>query len=77
VRSVVETIYDSGKKRRVTIFQHGDGTFGFPEDHFSEDPLERAWVSKRIPGSRCESLEVARREAFSRISWLNEQTTHE
>ena len=77
MRSVAETIYDKDKKRRVTIFQNQDGTFGFEEDYFSDDPSEQCWVSKWLPGSRCECLDVARREVLGRVAWLTQEITYE
>jgi hypothetical protein len=77
MRSAAETIYDQDKQRRVTIFQNQDGTFGFEEDYFSDDPLEQCWVSKCFPGSRCGSLDEARREVHGRVAWLKEEIIHE
>ena len=65
-------IYDSSKKRRVTIFKCEDGSFSFLEEHFSDEPLEHCWIPlthrRSIPV--CDSFETATREAAGRIEWL-------
>jgi len=70
--ATVKTIYDDTGKRRAIIFQRDDGTFGFDEEYFSDDPLEKCWVSASLHGEcRCDSLEIAIRETVGRVDWLS------
>jgi hypothetical protein len=68
----VRIIYDETKKRRVRLFQDADGSYGFVEEFFSDDPLEFSWLPQTAGRSRsiCDSLETALREAKGRIDWL-------
>jgi hypothetical protein len=65
-------IYDSSKKRRVTIFRRDDGSFSFLEERFSDDPREQCWLPQTHRRSIpiCDSFETATREAAGRIVWL-------
>ncbi len=73
-RQEVESIYDSVRKRRVVIFQRQDGTFGFVEDRYSDDPYEQCWIEQTgYSESFCDTLETVRREVFGRVRWLAEQ----
>ena len=67
----VQTIYDDSKKRRVIIFQRDDGTFGFDAEHFSDEPLEMAWLPSGF-NSFCDTAERALSEARGRVDWLAE-----
>jgi len=63
------TVYDAEEFRRVTFFEHPDGTFGFPEWKFWMP--EDSWAPTRIgDGARLKSLEDAIREAKGRVEWL-------
>jgi hypothetical protein len=68
---VVETIWDTGKKRRIHIFCRDDGTFGFYEEHFSDEPYEHCWIP-RSPATEsfCDTLEAVIREVHGRVEWL-------
>jgi hypothetical protein len=69
----LETIYDASRKRRVIIFQRDDGSFGFDEERFSDEPLEMAWLPYDRD-CRCDSVERALSEARGRVPWLAEFT---
>jgi len=67
----VETIYDQTKVRRVIVFARDDGSFGFQEERFSDDPMENAWLPfGRYSITRCDTAARALAEARARISWL-------
>jgi hypothetical protein len=69
----VQTIYDAAKKRRVEIFERDDGSFGFEEQRFSDEPLEMAWIpvgKPPRPNCHCDTEERAVFEARGRIDWL-------
>ena len=69
----VQTIYDAAKAKRVVIFQREDGSFGFEEEHFSAEPLERAWIPfGRYSISYCDTAERAIAEACGRVAWLTD-----
>ena len=67
----IQTIYDASRKRRVVIFQQDNGSFGFDAEHFSDEPLEMAWLKSGFD-SRCDTAERALVEARGRVSWLSE-----
>jgi hypothetical protein len=75
-QSVVRTIYSRDRLRRVEIFQRNDGSFGFKEDQFSDDPFERCphWDHYAIRHSEsfCPSEAIALREVIGRVDWLSE-----
>jgi len=68
----VETIYDSQHKRRVIIFRRADGTYGFFEEHCSEDPFEHCWIPSTHDHTECicDTPENVYREVYGRVSWL-------
>jgi hypothetical protein len=67
--SVVHTIWNAGKTRRVDVFQRADGTFGF--EQWSYDIEEQSWVPfGRHSYSFMDSKETAIREARSRVRWI-------
>ena len=69
--SPIQTIYDSSQIRRVVVFQREDGSFGFEEQRFSAEALERAWIPfGRYSLSRCDTAESALAEAHGRVAWL-------
>lgn len=71
--TTVRTIYDVAKKRRVVIFQGEDGSFGFEEQRFSDEPLEMCWIPfGRYSVCYCDTAERALVEARGRVSWLSE-----
>ncbi len=52
----------------------GENTFGFEEQYFSDEPLERCWCPlSQVPLSFCETEEIAVREAHARVVWLKEE----
>ena len=71
----IQTIYDDSRKNRVIVFQRDDGSFGFDAEHFSDEPLEMAWLSSGFD-SRCDTAEHALSEARGRVSWLSD-SSHE
>jgi hypothetical protein len=56
----------------VIIFQREDGSFGFEEECYSDDPLEQCWIPQthRRSAPYCDSFEIVMREARGRIDWL-------
>lgn len=56
--------------RRVIIYRRADGTYGFTEETWSDDPHELCWIPQDT-GSICDSEATAIREAQGRISWLH------
>src|SRR6185436_805365 len=71
--TTVQTIYDDIKKRRVLIIRRDDGSFGFEEERFSDEPLEMCWISfGRYSVCHCDTAERAVIEARGRVSWLSE-----
>ena len=59
----VRNIYRKDGRRRVVIFRRsvgsfGENTFGFEEQYFSDEPLERCWCPlSQVPLSFCEREE--------------------
>jgi hypothetical protein len=71
--TTVQTIYDDAKKRRVVILQRDDGSFGFSEERFADEPHEQAWIPVgRYSVSHCDTAERALVEARGRVAWLSE-----
>ena len=70
----IQTIYDESKKRRVIIFQRDDGTFGFNEEKFSDEPLEKTWIPIDRRNSQCDTLEQVLTEIRGRVDWLPENS---
>jgi hypothetical protein len=73
----VQVIYDDSQKRRVVIFENAQGSFGFEEQRFSEEPLEMAWIpfgNPPRPNCHCDSADRALFEARGRIAWLSESS---
>jgi hypothetical protein len=69
--TTVQTITDETRKRRVVVFRRDDGSFGFEEERFSDEPLESAWIPfGRYSVCRCDTAERALVEARSRVPWL-------
>jgi hypothetical protein len=65
--NAIHTIYDDTKKRRVIVFQRDNGSFGFEEQRFSNEPLEMAWIPfGRYSLSLCDTSERALAEARGR-----------
>jgi hypothetical protein len=69
--TTIHLIADETRKRRVVVFRRDDGSFGFEEERFSDEPLEMAWIPfGRYSNCRCDTAEHALREARSRVAWL-------
>jgi hypothetical protein len=71
----IQIIYDTDKKRRVIFFESDDGSFGFEEQRFSDEPLEMAWIpvgKPPQPNCHCDTAERASSEARGRVAWLSE-----
>jgi hypothetical protein len=67
--NIIQTIYDNSQTRRVIIFQRDDGSFGFDEERFSDEPLEMVWLPSGRD-CRCDTAEGALIEAYGRVEWL-------
>ena len=68
--TTVQTIYDDAKKRRVIILQRPDGSFGFEEQGFSDEPLEMRWIPfGRYSVCHCDTAERALFVASGRVTW--------
>jgi hypothetical protein len=67
---VLRTIYSADRQQRVVFYANADGTFGFCEERYSDDPLEACWLPRLWPDSRSDSLDTAIAEATSRVAWL-------
>lgn len=66
-------IYSADRRCRVCVFQRLDGTFGFREERFSNEPHEQCWIPVgRHTESFCSSEEVVLRESIGRVPWLQE-----
>ena len=69
--TTVRTIADETRKRRLIVFRRDDGSFGFEEEWFSDEPLEMSWIPfGRYSVCRCDTEERALAEARSRVGWL-------
>jgi hypothetical protein len=73
---VVKEILAPDRKRKVEIYHRRDGTFGFGELSFSDEPREMCWVPARSYGCRAADQETAEREARSRVEWLKGAIHH-
>lgn len=72
--TTVRTISHADGKRRVHIVDRGDGTYGYEEEHFSDDPFEMCWVPRRqFPLTICDSSQRAEREARAAVAWLRDE----
>lgn len=68
---VVDILSHPSGKLRVIIFQRDDGSFGFEDQKFSDEPLELSWIPRgRYSVSFCDSAERATAEARGRVDWL-------
>lgn len=69
--TVIDTLQHESGKLRVIIFQRSDGSFGFEDQRYSDDPLEQCWIPRgRYSVSYCDSAERAVSEARGRVDWL-------
>jgi len=75
-RREITTIHSPDRLRRVTVFQCDDGTYGFHEEYFPEEPLELCRVATGRSGNPfCATLEIVLREVAGRVDWLAEMIT--
>lgn len=73
-RYTIRKIYDDTRKHRVIIFRRDDGTFGFMDEMYSEEPDEMGWMPRgRYSECICDSLEAAEKEARGRVDWLSNE----
>lgn len=71
-----KTIYSEDRSRRVVVFRRSDGTFGFEDQLYSNEPNEQCWFPcGRYTDCRTASAEDALREATGRVAWLAEERT--
>lgn len=67
---VIREIHSKKRDRKVCIFQREDGSYGFEEWSFSDDPFENTWLPITRGATFAPDLEIALREAYGRVSWL-------
>ena len=68
----IREMYNEDRTRRVLIVKRKNGSFGYEEEYFSQDPMERCWCRYgQRPFSICDSVETALKEAEGRIEWLS------
>lgn len=73
MQEIVRTLWSTDRKSRVIVFRRTDGTFGFLEERYSDDELEKCWIPYfGETESFCATEDIAMREATSRIAWLAE-----
>ncbi len=74
IQSIVRTIYSRDRCRRVEVFQRDEGSFGFKEDAFSDEPFEYCWIDYAVRHSEsfCPSEQIVLREVVGRVEWLKE-----
>ncbi len=65
-------IYNAERTRRVVFEQNSDGSIGFQEEIWTDEPYGPVWYVGRWPDSHCDTLETAMREARGRLTWLSE-----
>ena len=72
-RETIRTIYSADRKSRVCVFRRDDGTYGFSEERFSDEPLEQCWIpAGRRTETFCSSEDIVLRESIGRVPWLGE-----
>ena len=70
-RTIIDILLHETGKFRVVIFQCTDGSFGFEDQKFSDEPLEQCWIpTGRHSECFCDSVEQAVTEARTCASWL-------
>lgn len=72
----VHEAYSRDRLRRVVFYKNPDGSFGFREERWSEEPEEKCWFAIRWPDSRSDTLERAIGEASGRIDWFAESNSN-
>jgi hypothetical protein len=72
-RETVRTLWSADRTSRVNVFRRADGSFGFLEERYSDDGLEKCWIPHfGETESFCATEDIAMREATSRVAWLAE-----
>jgi len=68
----VELLYDNTRTRRVIIYRHSTGTFGYREEKYFKNELAETegWATITKGKSSYDTLETALREVTYNISWL-------
>ena len=70
---ILKTIISADGNRKVEIFRRSDGTFGFEELKWLDDPREHCWVPfGKYSIAVIDTLEHALREVEGRVSWVAE-----
>lgn len=72
VGGVVQRFFDAEERRYVDVFCRDDGTFGFSESKWSDEPLEMMWLEQGDQQSYSDTADTAMREARGRIRWFRE-----
>lgn len=68
---VIDTLVHASGRFRVIIFQREDGSFGFEDQKFSDEPQEQCWIERgRYSENFSDSAERATSEARGRVDWL-------
>lgn len=68
---VISVVVHPGGKLRAIVFERDDGSFGFEDQWFSDDPMALCWIPRgRHSVSFCDTAERAASEAQGRIDWL-------
>jgi hypothetical protein len=71
---IVRTILHSEGNRKVEVFRRSDGTFGFEESKWFDDP-ENCWVPfGRYSNAVIDTLDNALKEAEGRVPWVTENS---
>lgn len=71
-RDVVLTLYDASGGRKVEIFRRDNGTFGFDEYFYHDDPEDPPphWCQRRNSYAIVDTLDHAVTEVRSRFPWV-------
>lgn len=76
--TVLKTLISPAGKRRVLILRRVNGSFGYEEEFWSDEPLEQCWCSyPSSPYVICDSAETAEREAIANTGWLKATIAHD
>jgi hypothetical protein len=71
--TIIQTIVFDDQKRRVVVFQRDDGSFGFEEQRYLVNALEKAWLpAGEHSDTRFDTAERALLEARRHVPWLAE-----
>lgn len=74
-QNAVKVIHDASGYRRVVIYRHSNGTFGFEEWKFLTE--ENSWAPLRKKSETfVNTVEQALREATGRIPWMSDAFTN-